>query len=257
MFYILSKTIDVLLMPLPLAFAAFLYAFFTKNKVRGRRVFLSVLGLLYLASSPIFVNQLLRWWEYKGKTPSEIGKVYEVGVLLTGGMAKAEVWQPPHIWVGVSFDRAAQAFQLYKAGKIRKILISGGQGRISGSEKGGSEGRSIRQYLIASGVPAAAILLEPKSRNTHENALFSAQILQKQLNTNECVLITSAFHLARAEGCFKKAGIATNPFAASFLQQTQRIWVDSFFPNEESFNFFAALWHEWLGYVVYKVLGYS
>ena len=256
MFYVLSKTIDVLLMPLTLVFMTLIYAFFTKNKVRGRRVFVGVLGLLYLMSSPIFVNQLLIWWEYKGKTPSEISKTYEVGVLLTGGMAKAETWQPPHIWVGVNFDRAAQAFQLYRAGKIRKILISGGQGRISGSETGGSEGRGIRQYLIASGVPASDVLLESKARNTHENALFSAKILREQFKINECVLITSAFHLFRAEGCFKQAGIATIPFSASFLQQKQRIWVDSFFPNEESFSFFSVLWHEWLGCVVYKVAGY-
>lgn len=257
MFYVLSKTIDVLLMPLTLAFLALFYALFTKSASHKRRAIISGLLWLYLISCPIVVNQILKWWENGGVTPTEIEKKYAVGVVLTGGMSKGEIEQPPyHIWVGFSFDRAAQAFQLYKAGKIGAIVISGGQGRMSGSEKGGNEGRAVRQYLIASGVPASQVFLESKARNTHENAEFSAQILRNQFKTNECLLITSAFHLPRAEGCFKKVGIKAVPFPAHFMQQNTPFWFDKLVPNEEKMFQFYLVWHEWLGLLMYKVVGY-
>jgi len=257
MFYVLSKTLDVLLMPLTLVFLTFFYALFAKSPSRKRRAIIGGLFWLYFISCPVLVDQILEWWENDRIAPTEIEKKYAVGVVLTGGMSKGEIGKPPyHLWAGFSFDRAAQAFQLYKAGKIGAILISGGQGRLSGAEKAGNEGRAVCQYLIASGVPASQIFLEPKSRNTRENATFSAVILRNQFKTNECLLITSAFHLPRAEGCFKKVGIKVVPFPAHFMQQTTSFWFDKLFPSEEKMMQFYLVWHEWLGLLMYKVVGY-
>ncbi|TAH07968.1 MAG: YdcF family protein [Runella slithyformis] len=257
MFYVLSKTIDVLLMPLTLAFIIFLFALFTKYPHRKRRAIIGGLVWLYVISCPLLVDVVLGWWEPARVAPAQVDKNYKVTVILTGGMSKAEMEQPPHhMWAGFSFDRVAQALQLYKAGKMEYILISGGQGRLSGAEKNGNEGRAVRHYLIASGVPANKILLEPNARNTHENAVFSAQILRSTFKTNECLLITSAFHLPRAVACFKKEGIKTTSCPAHFMKQTTPFWFDKLFPNEEKMAHFYLVWHEWLGIAMYKIVGY-
>lgn len=256
MFYVLSKTIDVLLMPLTLLCVVFLFALFTKHPSRKRRAIIGGLLWLYAISCPLLVDALLIWWEPSRVVPSAIEKPYKVAVLLTGGMSKSETQQPPHLWAGFSFDRAVQVLQLYRAGKMEYILISGGQGRISGVEKNGNEGRAVRAYLIASGLPANKIFLEPKSRNTRENALFSAQILHRDFKTDECLLITSAFHLPRAERCFKKVNIKTRLIPAHFMQQTTSFWFDKLFPNEEKIGHFYLMWHEWLGIAMYQIVGY-
>ncbi|HAK77447.1 MAG TPA: hypothetical protein DCM71_11170 [Runella sp.] len=119
-----------------------------------------------------------------------------------------------------------------------------------------SENDGIRQYLIDSGVPAEDIIQEPMARNTRDNAAYTAKILKEQLETNKCVVITSAFHTPRALGCFRKAGVEVVPSPAHFLQENYDIWIDKFFPSEEALVAFYFVWHEMVGYTIYKVMGY-
>ncbi len=255
MFYILSKTFDVLLMPLPMVFMVLVYCLITKNRIRSRRVMVISMIFLYVASNQIIVNQIVSWWEGSFVKQSVIAKNYEVGVVLTGGMSKAYDPATQHVWVGRAFDRAAQAFQLYKSGKIKKILISGGQGGVRGSITS-REGQEMMVFLTKAGVRAEDIILEGKSLNTRENAKFSAQILKDQFHTKECVLITSAFHLPRAMACFKKVGIQALPFPAHFMQEKTVFWFDQLLPNEEALFYFYVVFHEMVGVAVYKVAGY-
>lgn len=254
MFYILSKTIDVLLMPLTMACIAFLYAILTKKRARSRKVLIGALIGLYLVSSPILVNELLKWWEPRASNEE---KKYEVAALLTGGIIKRYHQPTKHVWFGKSGDRALQAFELYKRGKIKKIIISGGEGSLRGGRINNSENNGIRQYLIESGVAAADIVQDSLSLNTRQNAVNTAKILKTQFNTDKCMLITSSFHLPRAEGCFKKEGITVFACPAHYLQEDGgAIWFDKLFPSEEALAHFYLVWHEMIGYVVYKIVGY-
>ncbi|MFN4144650.1 MAG: YdcF family protein [Runella sp.] len=254
MFYVLSKTFDILAMPLTLAFMMICYGVLTKNRLRAKRFIWTALVGLYLCSNPIIVNELLKWWE--PSFPHTVN-AQKVGVILLGGTIKKYDPVSGHIWLGNSSDRAAQAFQLYKEGKIQKIIISGGFTSITGQIASHSEENDgVRGYLLKLGVAAEDIVQESKSKNTRENALFSAKILREQFKTNECMLITSAFHLRRAVGCFDKVGITTTPYPAQFLQQDLEIWFDKLFPSEEFLHIFYTIWHEMIGYVVYKLTGY-
>ena len=71
------------------------------------------------------------------------------------------------------------------------------------------------------------------------------------------MLITSSFHLRRAVGCFQKAGIDPAVFPAdlygAFRTPTLRDYLR---PDPEMFGYAHLLWREWVGYLVYKVMGY-
>jgi len=232
---------------------AIVYAMFLKNRTRSRWITGLSLFFLYLMSSPILVNELLKAWE----TPSQsISSEYQVGAVLTGGIIKKYDYQTKQVWLGKSGDRATQAFELYRLGKIKKIIISGGEGSFLTNKHTTSENDGIRQYLIYSGVPAEDIIQEPMARNTRDNAAYTAKILKQQLGTNKCVVITSAFHTPRALGCFRKAGVEVVPSPAHFLQENYDIWIDKFFPSEEALVAFYFVWHEMVGYTIYKVMGY-
>lgn len=253
MFYILSKTFDVLVMPLPMAFIAIVYALFIKNRTRSRWIIGTSLFLLYLVCSPIFVNILIKWWE---PTNYDVGAGYEVGAVLTGGMAKRYDSSSKHIWLGKSGDRAVQAFELYKKGKIKKIIISGGTTSLRTDKRTQSENDGIRQYLIDSGVRPEDIFQESKSQNTRDNATNTAKVLREQFKVNRCVLITSAFHIPRAMGCFKKVGVEILPFPAHYMYENHEFWIDKLFPSEEALVAFYYVWHEMVGFVIYKAMGY-
>jgi uncharacterized SAM-binding protein YcdF (DUF218 family) len=67
------------------------------------------------------------------------------------------------------------------------------------------EAETARRILMELGVAPERLKLETQARNTHENAVFSARLLQPQAG-ERWLLITSAAHMPRAVGCFRKAG---------------------------------------------------
>ena len=256
MFFILSKTIDFLLLPLCIFFYLLFYVLFTKNHARRHKVLVFAVIYLYVISNGFLVNEAVRAWEY---APVEVRKlpVLSVGIVLTGGVvstASPDASQNLHL--GSQADRLAQAVVLFRMGKIQKILISGGSSSLS-KHRNDIEGPQIVAFLRLSGIPAQAILTETKSRNTHENAIFSAKILQELYPNQTHYLITSAFHLRRAVGCFQTAGVKVMAVPAAFMSQKTNFNPDNLFlPEEVNLLIMNKLVHEIIGFWVYKVRGY-
>ena len=252
MFFILSKTLFYLLMPLTWILACFLISIFSKRPSRKKRFFHLALAFLLFFTNPFFINEGLLAWEVQ---PTEIAKLktYDVGIVLTG-ISNAQKEPKDRLYLNKGGDRLLHTLQLYKMGKIKKILISGGHF----FETDIHEGKEIKNILILAGVPENDIVLEDKSLNTRENALFSAQILKEKFAGQTYLLITSAFHLRRAKACFERVGIQTDVFSVDFYSQN-RTWLPSHWlaPNEKSLYYWYVLTHEILGYIVYKVVGYA
>lgn len=252
MFFILSKTLFYLLMPLTWVLACFLMSIFLKRPSLKKRFFRIALGLLLFFTNPFFINEALLAWEI---APTEIQKLktYDVGIVLTG-ISNAQRQPKDRLYLNKGGDRLIHTLQLYKMGKIKKIIISGGHF----FEDDIHEGKEMKNILVSAGIPEEDIILEEKSLNTRENALFSAKILQEKFPKKSYLLITSAFHLRRAKACFQKANIETDVFAVDFYSQN-RAWLPSHWlaPNEKSLYYWYVLLHEILGYVVYKIVGYA
>ena len=256
MFFILSKTIDFVLMPLSIFFYLVFYVLLTKNHARRQKVLLFTVIYLYAICNGFLVNYAVRAWEY---APVEVAKlpVRSVGIMLTGGViATSAPDAGQNLHLGSQADRLAQAVVLYKMGKIQKILVSGGSSSLDKHQKD-VEGPQIVAFLGLMGVPNEAIMSEPQSRNTHENALFSAKILQNQFPGQTHYLITSAFHGRRAAGCFGKMGVSVQVVPAAFMGQKDRYKLDNLLlPQAENLLIINRLTHEIIGYWVYKLRGY-
>lgn len=96
--------------------------------------------------------------------------------------------------------RVERGARLYRAGAAPALLLSGG-GR--GSEP---EAAPMRRMALARGVPAAAILVEPNSRDTLGNARETAQMLRAR-GWRRVVLVSDRAHLPRAALLFRLAGV--------------------------------------------------
>ena len=256
MFFFLSKTLDFFLMPIGILLFLLLYAFFTKNRTRSRRTVLITCLLLYVLCNTYLVNGAFLWWEYEPRNLADVQQPYDVGLVLTGGMTRLPDIRADHPSLGRHADRFLQAYQLYKAGKIRKILISGADNPWKMNLKL-DDGHQAARLLVRWGVAPGDIVLEKFSRNTHQNAVNSARVLRQKFPKGRYLLITSSFHMRRAVGCFSKEGINVGVFPADIggvvLAPT---FSDCIRPDPDTFSDAHLLWREWVGYLTYWAVGY-
>ena len=151
-----------------------------------------------------------------------------------------------------SIDRLLQGIILYKQGTIKKIVISSGSGLIFGNEI--KEAIILKDLCLKLGIPKKDLIIEPVSRNTRENAVFTRKILSNY--NQKVILITSAFHMHRAAGCFKKAGFNLDTYSTDPLEIAVFGIDDYFIPKADPINKWTILIKEWIGYISYKLAGY-
>ena len=148
----------------------------------GIGVFAVVCLALMLVCNHIVVNFA------KGKVFSEIDsiKYNKVGLLL-GTTPQARITKITNYFFIYRIDAAEQ---LYKAGKIEKILISGDEDSLDGI----NEPECMRDSLVARGVPASAIILDGKGYRTI-NSIINAN---KVFGLKSFTIISQEFHNERA-----------------------------------------------------------
>ena len=134
-----------------------------------------------------------------------------------------------------------------------RIIVSGG---MDPSVPGPSEAAIIKKYFVSFGIAADRILVEERSQTTAENARFTASMIHPAPGTR-WLLVTSAYHIPRAMGAFRKAGFNV---AASPAGWRTHGWRDFWRPAgsaTENLRHLDIAAHEWLGLIAYRLSGYS
>jgi uncharacterized SAM-binding protein YcdF (DUF218 family) len=256
MFYIVaSKFFTFLIMPAGILSFLLVYAIYTKNRTKAKKLVISAFIFFYIFTNPFLINELMLWWEV-APTSISVVKPHDIGIILTGGATNDDKLPKENIFLGISSDRIGQAIELYKKGKINKILISGGSIDILGKTPK-KEIEEIAKYLIISGIPSDSILLETHARNTRENAVNCSKILKKHFAHQKYILITSGFHLKRAIACFEKVGIKVTPYGANYFSHERQFLISYLFPKEEYFGYSHLLFREIIGYWVYQIMAWA
>lgn len=248
MFFILSKILDFLLQPICWLFVLLGLAYFSRF---SKRFILAAVGLLLLLSNGWFVNQCYLAYE---SPQTKLNKEYKWCIILGGGMMRAgEGYR-----TGETADRFIQPLLLYKQGKIKRILITGGNVNIKGLKIDATqESKKVKEILISMGVDNKDIFLEEKARNTHENAVNTKKMLQPFLE-EKMLLVTSAMHMPRAKACYIKEGFKIDVFPADIKKKdTPSGILDQFIPQERNLSKFAELIREIAGYVIYQLVGFA
>ena len=133
------------------------------------------------------------------------------------------------IAVGGGNKRMVEAIRLAKLLPNAKLVFTG------------NNEEQWHRYAIAAGIEPQRIIVEPLSRTTYENANFTSSLL-RPTPTARWLLVTSAAHMPRAVGSFRKAGFSITPWP---LTQSVRETKDAY-PVAQ---------HEWLGLISYWLLG--
>lgn len=255
MFFLLSKLLLFIITPMVWIAGLMAFSLFTKNEVRKRKAFIWSLALLLFFSNSFLVDEVMRLWEVPATADEQLeGRTYDAGIVL-GGMSSYDS-DMKKLQFNQGSDRLMQAVKLYKNGTIRKIIISGGSGSIVHEEV--REAPLLKEFLRELSIPAGDVLIESESKNTHENAFHTKQLLDKDSVGTNLLLITSAFHMRRAMGCFKKEGIIAEPYSTDrFAGPRKWVFDHLLIPNSDALETWTMLIHEMVGALVYKVVGYS
>ncbi|MGP8217188.1 MAG: YdcF family protein [Bacteroidia bacterium] len=252
MFFVLSKILYFLITPTVWIFILLLAGLLVKRQPLKKRLFITAAVVFYFFSNDFILNEFMIKWEVPAIADSAINGKYDVAIVL-GGYTEYDN-ELHRVQFSHGADRLLHALRLYKRGYVRKLLLDGGSGSLIGTNV---EAPKLRKYLLDIGIPDSDIVIEQRSRNTHENAVFAKPLLDSLAPHGKYLLITSGYHMRRAIGCFNKAGVHTLAYTTDRIAGPMKFELDYFLvPDVGAFDSWETLLHEWIGYLSYKIAGY-
>jgi uncharacterized SAM-binding protein YcdF (DUF218 family) len=142
-------------------------------------------------------------------------------------------------------SRLAAGARAWLAHRAPVIVLSGG------GENGDSEARMMAAAIVRLGVPASALVLEERSRNTRDNARYTA-MLAEQRDLHRVLLVTSSLHMPRASLLFREAGIDVVPVPVPEHAARTR-WRDRWLPTRSALWRSGRAFKEYAGMLVASV----
>lgn len=103
-------------------------------------------------------------------------------------------------------ERINHGIDLYRAGRVRKLIFTGGRGN-SGEP---TESSAARRYALAHGIPAGDILIEEKSHITYENILYAKELADAQ-GLRKVLIVSDPLHMKRAVAMARDVGLEAEP----------------------------------------------
>ncbi len=251
MFFLLSKILDVLATPLAWAIALVTVGL-AAGRWRRRATALGLVVLVVFSLEPVS-NALFHSLESPPQSSVRPGVTYDAAILLGGvGDDRAEA-----TWGQRAFndnnERLLETFDLLRSGRARYAIVSGGDAAVQRADL--IEARVLVEQLVAWGIDRDRLVVEGEARNTRENAVYSAAIVRAR-GWHDVVIVTSAFHMSRAYGCFRAVGLAVDMSPVDFRSYDGR-FRGELIPRADHLQESTAALREWLGRIVYRLRGYS
>lgn len=149
-------------------------------------------------------------------------------------------------------ERAVPFAGLARTYPEARLAFSGGDSSLF--PRGPStDGPLLRHLLKQVGIPPERVEFEEASRNTAENAAFAKEMLKPKPG-ERWLLVTSAYHMPRAMGTFRKAGFAVEPYPVDF-RTFNGIAFELLSRAGYGLNVTDTAVKEWIGLIAYYLSG--
>jgi len=254
MFFLLSKSVSFLLLPSNILIAIGL-AGIVLMLTRRRRVgaWMAVASIILLAVAGWWPTGNLLTHALESRFPSwDASRGSPDGVIILGGGIHARLsreYGGPVL--GANGDRIVAMAKLARAYPGARIVYTGGDPSLFGKQT--PETAFVYQLLDSLGVERSRVLLEPRSRNTAENSAFTKELV-KPTPGERWLLVTSAQHMPRAVGCFRKVGFPVEAYPVGWrTDRSADLGTPSTFGEALARVDSAA--YEWIGLVFYWATG--
>jgi uncharacterized SAM-binding protein YcdF (DUF218 family) len=257
MFFILSKILGFFALPSDIAATLAglgIVLLFTRYKRTGRALATLGVVLLVLAGLSPLGNALMLPLEDRFP-PWDASHGPPTGIIVLGGAIGPEISVArgaPDL--NESAERLTATAALARQYPAARIIYSGGSPRLV--VMGGIEADFAADLLESLGIPRARIETERQSRDTIENAAFSKQ-MAKPKPGERWLLVTSAYHMPRAIGAFRRVGFAVEAYPVDWRTRGP---IDLAMPFESitaGLRRTDTAVHEWVGLLAYWLSGRS
>jgi len=257
MFFVLSKILGFFAIPsnftVSIGVIGILLLWTRFARVGRRLVVTSLIALAVLGLSPLG-NTLIIPLEQRF-SPWDADEGAPDGIIVLGGAISPDVSVARNdVALNESAERVTAVAELAQRYPNARIVFSGGSGALFHEE--GTEAEFAARILQSFGIPYGRVLLEDRSRNTFENAVFTKELLQPKPG-ERWLLITSAYHLPRAIGAFRKVGFMAEPYPVDWRT---RGWDDALRPFTtmgDGLRRTDTAVREWVGLFMYWISGQS
>ena len=243
MIYI-NKILPIIISPLGLIIILLFFGIFRK------KMLLSVIGLMtfIILSLPIVSNQLVKLLEqnYQATAPNEIISADTV-IVLSGMVRPIKQENGIHYEFSEAVDRIFAGINILKIGKAQKLILT--RGKLPWTI-GVPEGEFLAEFAQSQGIDPNKILLTEIVQNTNDEAKTISKMLPKN---SEVILVTSAFHMPRAEKVFQNQSLKVIPYAVDFRSSDNKIDIMDFLPQANAFRDSSFYFREIIGRAYYDL----
>lgn len=252
----LHKILPIFLLPVGIVLLLVL----TGLLLHRRMLIWAAIALLWLGSTPLVSNLAIRAVESPAvRNPAIEAPNADAIVVLSGGRIVAPGAAAISEWGDA--NRFFGGVELFKAGKAPLLVFTGG--RLPWEpEMARPEGEILSEHAKVFGVPVEHVVSTGAVANTAEEAsAVAALLVEKRMKsgalpaTTRVLLVTSAFHMARAQKLFEREGLTVIPFPVNFqVSVDEGLRVIDFLPNAGALSLTERAWREIYGRMFYSVV---
>ena len=241
----LHKILPLIFSPLMLIIVLIIFGVIINSKK------ISIIGIfiLIVCSLPVVSNKLVAYLEsdYQLSKPSNIERADSI-VILSGMIRTINSKDGLDYEFGEASDRIFAGINLFKEKKAPKLILT--RGKLPWSV-GIPEGEYLREIAINNGISESNILLTENVENTEQEAKAIKKLLSD--DKSKVLLVTSAFHMPRAQKVFEAAGINVVPFPVDFQKGLSKITFMSFMPSANALSGTSFFAREMMGRIYYNL----
>lgn len=253
MFY-LSKVLPLFVLPLGLVLLLAIAGLWTRRRI----LIWAAIAVLWLSSTPVLSDALMRAMEGGAvRIPATDAPRADAIVALSGfrivapGKAAISEWK--------DLSRFLGGVELYRVGRAPLLVLTGGWEPWERSAP--TQGDVLARYATGMGVPADSVVTTGRVRNTAEEAAAVAALLRARRgarapggSATTVLLVTSAYHMARAERLFRRQGLTVVPFPVDFqVSAASTLSVLTFLPTAHALEETTSALHELFGRLFYMI----
>ena len=174
------------------------------------------------------------------------------GIIMLGGSEDGRAGRRELAGLNEAAERYTEGAALARRLPNARVVLSGGSAAVFASEP--PEAETAARLFEALGIAKDRITLETASRDTYENATFTARLI-KPTAGQRWLLVTSAWHMPRAIGCFRRAGVPVEAWPVDFRTSSRFQPLRFHTALTEGWRRIDFIAREYVGLVVYYMAG--
>lgn len=258
MFYIASKVFWFFatpsnLLPSLILLGLFLAAWQRTQVVGFGLALWSTVLLLFAGLSPL-ANWVTLPLEQRFETFRDDGRPVHGVIVLGGSIQAADSVVRNQLLLNEAGERAVALADLARRYPEARIVFSGGGGTLIEDQV--AEAAGLERFAQTLGVDPERVVFEDRSRSTRENAVYTRELVEPRPG-ERWLLVTSAWHMPRAIGCFRRVGFNVTAYPVDFRTRGSSDRWRPFAFSSEGLRRLDIIMKEWVGLLAYRLVGYT